>query len=202
MGDGILGHLSKGPIHRKVDDYVNAKSGGTYVNRSGFLNKLINQVNTSADYLQILQNDVGIIPSDINYLASTWYDTGAGGWWHNLQPIFPILNRGLIKALQVAGTTLPLDSYWIPMPGAPQVSVVIAKSPAQVTRIILTPKAGSMAQQRTQAADMWEVTQQTNPASHVGDTTIDAIVEAVPGNEIIWQRREFPPRPSPASYGS
>jgi hypothetical protein len=192
MGDGIVGHITKGPVHRKVDDYVNQKAGGNFVNRAGFLYKLINNAATSAQYLTILQNDCGLTPAEVNYLATVWYNTGPGGSWPNLQPIYPVLLQGLIKAVQEAGTTLLLDSYWMPVAGPPVLAVITAKSPAQVTRIILTPPSHIPTMPRTQDAPMWAVTPQSQPPVQVGDTTTDAIVERVQNNIVTWRRREFP----------
>ena len=191
MGDGITGHITKGPVHKKVDDYVNQKSGGTFVNRAGFLNNLLNNAATPAQYLQLLQNDVGLTQAEVNYLNAVWY--GAGANWPNLQPIYPVLLQGLIKALQEAGPTLLLDSYWMPVGGPQILAVLTAKSAVQVTRIIVTPPSHIPTMPRTQDAPMWAVTKQPPQPVQVGDTTPDAIVERVQSNIVTWRRREFPP---------
>src|SRR5262245_53836423 len=194
MGDGITGQITKGPVHKKVDDYVNHKdSGGNFDNRNGFLNKLLNNAGTPAQYLTILKNDVGLTQAEVNYLDTVWYGTPPGVNWPNLQPIYPVLLQGLIKALQEAGTTLPLDSYWMPVGGPPMLTVVTMKSAAQVTRIIVTPPSHAPTMPRTQDAPMWAFTKQPNPPVQVGDTTTDSIVERVQSNIVMWRRREFSP---------
>ena len=191
MGDGIVGHISKGPVHKKVDDYVNHKdSGGQFDKRAGFLNKLLTNAGTPTQYLLILKNDVGLTQAEVNYLDAVWY--GAGANWPNLQPIYPVLLQGLIKALQEAGSTLLLDSYWMPVGGPQILAVLTAKSAVQVTRIIVTPPSHIPTMPRTQDAPMWAVTKQPHPPVQVGDTTTDAIVERVQSNIVTWRRREFP----------
>ena len=69
--------------------------------------------------------------------GNTWYSTA--GWWTALQPIYPILQQGLIKTIQEAGDQLLIDSYWLPGLGATGVEVIVARSPRQVTRLIITP---------------------------------------------------------------
>ena len=111
MGDGIAGQISKGPVHKKVDDHVNHMAGGVFDKRAAFLTKL-QAATTWQPYLQMLETDVGLTQAESNYLRTKWYDTtDPGVSWKNLQPIYPVLRQGLIKALQEAGTTLPLDSY-------------------------------------------------------------------------------------------
>src|SRR5438876_10300774 len=113
MGDGIVGHISKGPVHTRVDEYVNHRDAkGQFDNRAGFLDKLINHANSSTEYLQILQTDVGVPYENVEYLRRTWYNRESNsdpyrrGWWLHLQPIYPILHAGLIRALQEAGQNL------------------------------------------------------------------------------------------------
>ena len=200
MGDGIVGQISKGPVHTKVDDYVNhTNSAGQFHNRAGFLTKLI-QAGTFRQYLQILQTDVGLTPAEVNYLAARWYDPASPKLlWSDLQPIYPLLRQGLIKALQEAGSTLLLDSYWMPV-GAPSLlAVTIAKSPVQVTRTILTPPSHMPEQSppRTVDVPMWAVTPQEHPPVAVNHTTHDGVVKGVNGNVVTWQRRELTgPQPS------
>src|SRR5262245_24867882 len=199
MGDGIVGQISKGPVHTKVDDYVNHKNAaGQFDNRAGFLTKLI-QAGTFQQYLQLLLNDVGLTQAEVNYLASRWYDPASPKlMFQNLQPIYPVLRQGLIKALQEAGSNLLLDSYWMPV-GAPSLlAVTIAKSSVQVTRTILTPPSHMPAQPRNLNVAMWAVTPQEHPPVAVNHTTSDGIVKAVNGNVVTWQRRELT-RPQPST---
>ena len=194
MGDGIKGEITKGPVHLKVDAYVNHKNIlGQFDKRSAFLANLI-ALSTWQEYLTLLTRDVGLTRDEANYLRDTWYDDSPGNsqiQWRNLQPIFPALNRGLIKAVQEAGSTRLLDSYWMPVGGPPMLAVAIAKSPVQVTRIIVTPPSRMAAVARPHAAPMWAVTKQETPPVGAGHTTSDGIVEAVDGDVLTWRRREF-----------
>ena len=198
MGDGIAGHISKGPVHTKVDAYVNHKNAsGAFVSRAGFLDKLINDAGTWMQYLQILRTDVGLTQAEVNYLAEVWYDPASNTLaWPQLAPMYPPLRAGLIKALQEAGSSLILDSYWMPVvAGPPLFGVVVSKSSVQVTRIILTPPSQVPATIRTEPAPMWVVTRQADPPVSTGHQTTDGVVEAVEGGGqdtvVRWRRREL-----------
>jgi hypothetical protein len=190
MGDGIKGHISKGPIHAKVDAALNRQDqpGGLFVGRAAFLAALI-KAPTAAEYLALIKSEASADLEDVNYLARTWYNTGPDGWWPELQPIYPILQQGLIKALQEAGDQLLIDSYWLP--ASTGVEVIVARSPRQVTRLILTPppRQWSMRDRHTDAP-MWVVKGGTGtPAGYVAS---DEVVESVTGNVVTWRRRELP----------
>jgi hypothetical protein len=189
MGDGITGQISKGPVHRAVDAYLNARNeAGQLVNRAGFLGKLT-QAQTWTQYLEILEKDVGLSAARSNYLRARWYDTTDPNIaWPTLQPIYPVLRRGLIKALQEAGSTLLLDSYWMPV--ASTVSVIVTRSPGQVTRIILTPPSPMPTADRVQEAPMWVVRRQETPAVTPGTARHDEVAEAVDPDVVTWRRRE------------
>ena len=192
MGDGIAGHISKGPVHRLVDAYVNAKnSAGQFANRAAFLGKLQTQAETFVQYLAILEKDVGLSTARSNYLRARWYDPDDPSIsWPHLQPIYPVLKQGLIKALQEAGTTHLLDSYWMAVAQDTTIAVIVAKSPVQVTRIIVTPPSSMPGANRTQDAPMWVVSPQEVPALTQGTVRQDQIAEAVDPDVVTWRRRE------------
>lgn len=192
MGDGILGHITKGPVHTKVDALVNHESAqGVFDKRAAFLTALLN-AGTVTDYLAFIEPEAGLDPADVNYLRATWYNPSPTGWWSSLQPIYPILRRGLIKAIQAAGTKLLLDSYWLPAPGATTVEVIVCRSTRQVTRIILTPPSPGSMKKRLTNVPMWVVKAKTGPHEQPPYATYDEVVESVDENVVTWQRREFP----------
>ena len=93
MGDeGSLGHIVKGPVHTRVDIYANS------VHRQSFLTAL----QSTRDYLDILEQDAQVEPRLIESLRRTWYNLSASGWWPWLQPIQPLIRQGLIQALELA----------------------------------------------------------------------------------------------------
>lgn len=189
MGDGIVGHISKGPIHTKVDMLVNDKDRGK---RATFLNAIINQANTPDAYRQILEAQAGVTPAESNYLRDTWYNTSTGGFWPELQPIYQVLRQGLVKALQEAGQGLELASYWVPVGGDRVIETIIMRSPVQVTRIIVTPASPSSLRQRHTLADMWVVKPKTSASEVLGFGPHDEVVESVDGNVVTWRRRDLP----------
>jgi hypothetical protein len=197
MGDGIAGHISKGIIHQMVDACINHKTGGTYDKRAAFLQGLV-AANTSQQYLALIESQAGVPanpggPSD--YLRNTWYKQ-IGGFWQTLQPLYPILRMGLIKAITLAGTDRDVDSYWLPLPGFPFVEVLVIQSPtqAQVVRLILTPPSEIAGSKRTMDKDMWVVSRQTSGQEVKNFETIDQVVEDVVDGIVIWRRRELGPK--------
>lgn len=193
MGDGIVGHIAKGPIHAKVDALVNHRdSSGKFDKRAAFLAALINQANTPEAYRQILETQAGVTPAESAYIRDTWYKQATQEYWPQLQPIYELLRRGLIKALQEAGQDLLLDSYWMAIPGNTIVETIIVKSAVQVTRTIVTPASPPALTQRHTPAPMWVVKPRTNPNEVVGFGPHDEFVEAVQGNIVTWRRRELP----------
>lgn len=193
MGDGIQGHISKGPIHSKVDAALNRQDqpGGPFVRRAAFLAALI-KAQTSTDYLALIESEANVDVADSNYLRDTWYATGPSAWWSNLQPIYPILQQGLIKTIQEAGEQLLIDSYWLPTLGATGVEVIVARSPRQVTRLIVTPPSQGSMRTRHTDAPMWVVKVRTGVQEQPGFATGDEVVTSVAANVITWQRRELP----------
>lgn len=191
MGDGIVGHISKGPVHTKVDALVNHKDGGRFDRRAAFLDALVNQAHTSDLYLQILRTQADLAEKHSNYLRDTWYNTSTKEWWPSLQPIYPVLRQGLIKAVQEAGQDLLLDSYWAPCAGDNVIETLIVKSAVQVTRIIVTPVSPRWLTARTTPAPMWVVKQKTSAIEVVGHGPHDEVVEAAHGNVLTWRRREL-----------
>jgi hypothetical protein len=193
MGDGIQGHISKGPIHTKVDAVLNRQDqpGGPFVRRAAFLAALMKAA-TAIDYLALIESEANVDPADVNYLRATWYSTGPNGWWPALQPIYPILQQGLIKTIQEAGDQLLIDSYWLPGLGASGVEVIVARSPRQVTRLIVTPPSPGSMRTRHTNVPMWVVKGRSGAQEHPGFATGDEVVEAVSGNVLTWRRRELP----------
>src|SRR5215470_9792624 len=157
MGDVPAGHISKGVVHAAIDKFVNHKDlKGSFDQRAGFLAAL-NGITTSDDYINLLKTQTGVTKEQADYLNEYFYAPGAR-WWEGLQPIFPILHQGLIKALEEAGDTLLLDSYWLPAAQSDTVEVIICKSETQVTRIFHTPPPGpGPSTQRTKPAPIWVV---------------------------------------------
>ena len=128
---------------------------------------------------------------EADYLNEYFYEVGKR-WWEPLQPIFPILHQGLIKALEEAGDTLLLDSYWLPAADAQTVEVIICKSETQVTRIFHTPPPGDGPQSvRTKPAPIWILKAKTDPAVQKGVRTTDAVVEKIDGTVATWQIQEL-----------
>jgi hypothetical protein len=191
MGDGIKGHITKGPIHTMVDVVLNRQDqpGGPFVRRAAFLAALV-KAPTSADYLTLIQAEAGVDKLNADYLRDTWYNTG--GWWAWLQPIYPILQRGLIKTIEEAGDQLLIDSYWLPAANTTGVEVVVARSARQVTRLILTPPGEGSMRDRHTPAPTWVVRSRTGPQEQPGLVMPDEVVESVTANVITWQRRELP----------
>lgn len=190
MGDGIVGHISKGPVHTKIDKLVNHKDKGGFDKRATFLEAMINKATTSELYLDILRTQAGVSQRESDYLRDTWYDRNTKVWWPEMQPIYPILRQGLIKALQEVGQDLMFDSYWAPVAGHSVIETIIVKSAVQVTRLIVTPISPRLLTPRTALAPMWVVKRKTNENEVVGFGPHDEIVESVQGDIVTWRRRE------------
>ena len=195
MGEGMFGQIMKGPIHQAVDAIVNSGA------RDSFLANLQSAA-TANDYLDILSGHK-VETYYLDYLRRWWYpeaDTpntkpigrvpGLDGFWPGLQPIYPILRRGLVKALEVArDARLPLDSYW--SSGGTEVQVYVTKSPQQVTRIILTPPTPPPITVRKKDTKRIWVVRRGSPALTVGELHMDEVVEATEGSQgpsiITWR---------------
>lgn len=187
MGEGVSGHITKGIINRKVDLLVNEKNAaGQFHKRGAFLTAIKNAA-TSADYIGVLQAQAGVTLQEARYLRDTWYEEGPLGFWSWLQPIYPILARGLIRAIEEAGNDLPLETYW--SPASDQVEVAIGRSAQQVTRFILTPGTHPASMARTTELDLWLV-KRGSAQEQTGRETYDGVVAAVDGNVITWRVRD------------
>ena len=113
------------------------------------------------------------------------------GWLQALQPVYPIVRQGLIKAIEEAGDTLLVDSYWLPAATDGILEVIVARSARQVTRIILTPSSPAPTMLRHTDAPMWVVKRKTGN-EQPGDATNNEVVESVLGDVVTWREREFP----------
>src|SRR5262245_41403681 len=187
MGEGVHGTIVKGPVHTAVDAYVNASLDQA----RAFLAK-VDAADTKDKYCDLLVS-IGVTPTDADYLRFWWYGQGPDGFWPWLQPIFPILKKGLIKALRVMiATERPLDSYWSPAGFAAH--VFIFQSPWQVTRLIVTPPTRTPRVKRTRDTPLWVVrpgSTSLNVGQFSSDASQDEQVEEVDGNLITWRMRTF-----------
>lgn len=195
MGEGVWGGIVKGPVHRVVDAYLNHKTAGQYDNRARFL-AAIKAATKADDYVTYLKSTVGVTPEDAKYLLDWWYNEGLTGFWPWLQPIYPILQAGLIKAIEAAQATgLPLDSYW--SSSGHQIEVFVTQSAYQVTRIIVTPWTPPAVNPRTKESGTWMVRRGLG-ALKVGDPSDDkksAVVESVTGSVVVWRVWDLPDDP-------
>jgi hypothetical protein len=98
----------------------------------------------------------------------------------------------LIKALEEAGTTLPLDSYWTPVAGDAVIETIVLRSPAQVTRLIVTPISPISPRQRHTLTPMWVVKPWTSSEEVPGFGPHDEVVESVDATVVTWRRRDLP----------
>ena len=192
MGQGVLGHISKGIILTKLDALLNHTDGkGQFDKRAAFLAALKAQAVTPDDYRNILVAQAGVTTAESKYLGDTWYSTGPEGWWQALQPVYPIVRQGLIKAIEEAGENLLVDSYWLPAASDGILEVIVARSERQVTRIILTPSSPAPTMLRHTDAPMWVVKRKTGN-EQPGYATNNEVVESVLGDVVTWREREFP----------
>ncbi len=196
MGEGVWGGIVKGPVHRVVDAYFNHKTAGQYDNRARFL-AAIKAADSKDDYIKFLTTTVGVTSGGGIYLATWWYNEGHTGFWPWLQPIYPILKAGLIKAVEAAmAAGLPLDSYW--SSSGHQVEVFVTQSAYQVTRIIVTPWTPPPANLRTKQADAWMVRRGlgTLTPGDPSDAKKSAVVETVTGSVVVWRVWDLPDDPA------
>jgi hypothetical protein len=196
----VLGAISKGIIHKRVDDLVNQKDGsGQFVKRAGFLAALRRATTTTA-YLKLLENQTGAQRSETEYLERKFY-TNPNAWRADGKAVYAILHAGLVTALEEAGDTLLLDSYWLAGGAGKTTESIIVKSAVQVTRIFLTPPVplprpgpggfdASMI--RHTPAPMWVIAARNKANEKKGFSTFDAVVKGVRGKVVTWERREFP----------
>jgi hypothetical protein len=204
MGEGMFGQIMKGPIHQAVDAIVNSGERDTFLAD-------LQSAATANDYLDILKKN-HVKEYYLHYLRRWWYpeaDTpttppvprvpGLDGFWPWLQPIYPILRRGLVKALEVARDfNLPLDSYW--SSGGTEVQVFVTRSPRQVTRIILTPPTPPPTEPHGKDNKLIWVVRRGSLALTVGDDShIDEVVEAKEDSQglgiITWRIKDLSDEP-------
>lgn len=195
MGDLVMsGAISKGVIHKMVDDVVNERdSAGKFHKRDAFLAAL-RQATSPAAYLTLLAAQAGATRDQITYLRDKFYST-PNAWKADGKSVYAILRIGLIKALEEAGGTLLLDSYWLAAAGGKTTEAIICRSATQVTRIFLTPPIPMPKAPRPKRhtdVPMWVVAPRSDAKQKAGFETSDAIVKAVSGKVVTWQRREFP----------
>jgi hypothetical protein len=189
MGEGVSAHITKGVVNKKVDALLNEKAGGQFHRRAAFLTAVTNAATAQA-YLTILRTQAGVLQEESDYMRDTWYEEGPDGLWPWLQPIYPILRRGLVRTIEVAQqANLPVDTYWIA--SGDQVEVHVAQSAQQVTRVVMTPPTYAPMKERTVKMNLWSV-QHGSAQEVVGRATKDAvIVDVQPGGVVTWQIKEF-----------
>jgi hypothetical protein len=195
MGDLVMsGAISKGVIHEMIDKLVNERdSAGRFHKRDRFLDAL-RQATRPTAYLNLLAEQAGASRDQTTYLRDKFYST-PNAWRADGKAVYAILHIGLIKALEEAGATLLLDSYWLAASGGKTTEVIICRSSAQVTRIFLTPPIpmGAAARpKRHTDSPMWVVASRSDARHRTGFETSDAVVRAASGKVVTWQRREFP----------
>ena len=198
MGDGMIGHLSKGIVLSKIDAHVNHTGTGQprFDKRAAFLDALKGASN-AIDYCQVLQSLAGVSVDQAKYLNKKWY-TNQGWWPGDSDATFHVVHQGLINALELATQAdLPLDSYWVPAAPAGVIEVLICKSPHQVTRIILTPSTTEGPdQERPTRRNMWVIKPRTGPEPSPVDPKADEVVEPIvnaPTNPstVTWRMRDM-----------
>ena len=163
---GVMpGHIAKGVILEKFDDFINAKRAN--------LIAALNEYKTGPDIWKAIdwgrQPARGILAqADVNHVVNHWFPehqallppNAAGGspFWNTMRPLGPILRQGLITALTLCDQTdltsgvprsapLPLDSYWICTQTHFEICVTIGyafdaggtRQPDHVNLLILTP---------------------------------------------------------------
>jgi hypothetical protein len=202
MGNLVVpGAISKGIIHKRVDDLVNQKdSSGKFFKRAEFLAALRKATTTTA-YLKLLESQTGAKRDETEYLERRFY-TKPNAWGADGKAVYAILHAGLVTALEEAGDTLLLDSYWLAGGAGKTTESIVVKSAVQVTRIFLTPpiplpkpkqgkKTLDPSMFRHTPAPMWVIAAR-NAGEKKGVKTFDAEVKVVRGNVVTWERREFP----------
>jgi hypothetical protein len=202
MGNLVVpGAISKGIVHKKVDELVNQQdSAGKFIKRAAFLDALRKATTTTA-YLKLLESQADVKRADTEYLERKFY-TKPNAWGADGKAVYAILQAGLVTALEEAGNSLFLDSYWLAGGAGKTTESIIVKSAVQVTRIFLTPpiplpkpkqgkKALDPSMFRHTPAPMWVIAAR-NAGEKKGVKTFDAEVKGVRGNVVTWERREFP----------
>jgi len=198
MGDGMIGHLSKGIVLSKIDALVNHTGTGQprFDRRAPFLAALKGASN-AIQYCQVLQSLAGVAVDQAKYLNKKWY-TSQGWWPGDPDTTFHVVHQGLINALELATQAdLPLDSYWVPAAPPGVIEVLICKSPHQVTRIILTPPTNEgPKQERLTRRNMWVIKRRTGAEPSTFAPEADEVVEPIvnaPTNPstVTWRMRDM-----------
>ena len=138
--------LVKGKIFEKIDDWVNDPAATPAARAIIALNQLPNH--PLLHVLTHLVPPINLTRVEEKHLRDDWFDQ-VNGWWPALQPIEPIMKRGLIEALElvqlggIGNTGRPLDTYWMCAGSEFEVyvtegSTTLAKS-RQITMIVSTP---------------------------------------------------------------
>lgn len=136
-------NVSKGSVHKKLDDLLNHRDrDGKFDRREPFLHALraLNpQEDRTEEYLQILKDQARVSNDEAEYLREYWYTANPEVFWPYHLPTEPIVRRGTIKALEEAiSRNVYFDSLW--MSAGNDFKVIVTATPQQVTRIILTPE--------------------------------------------------------------
>ena len=198
MGDGMIGHLSKGIVLSKIDALVNHTGTGQprFDRRAAFLAELKGASN-AMEYCQVLRNQAEVTVDQANYLNKKWY-TNQGWWPGNPDATFHVVHQGLVNALELATQAdLPLDSYWVPAAPASVIEVLICKSAQQVTRIILTPSTTEGPnQERPTRRNMWVIKPRTGAEPSTFDPKADEVIEPIlnsppNSNTVTWRMRDM-----------
>ncbi len=192
MGDGgtTTANISKGPGHVAIDGQLNYQDDGRYVRRPAIRAALANLDNK---YVDLLRSVFNVPERIIRYTARHWYpeDTRAPEvWWKDKQPIEPMFRQSLIEAIDLAGD-LPIDSYWMPIgqrnvdreyvpegiyrPDEYPFEVILTKSEAQLTRLIVTPpvpRPRDAEDRFTKPSNIWAV-KQSREVLPIGERRIE-----------------------------
>lgn len=203
MGDGMIGHLSKGIVLSKIDALVNHQTGTPdrgqpprFDKRAAFLDKL-KEASSAIQYCQVLQDQAGVTVDQARYLNKMWY-TKEGWWPGKPDATFHVVHQGLVNALELATqANLPLDSYWVPAAPAGVIEVLICKSAHQVTRIILTPSTTEGPdQERPIRRNMWVIKPRTGTEPTNFNSKADEVIETIGNapenpNAVTWRMRDM-----------
>jgi len=202
MGDGMIGHLSKGIVLSKIDALVNhtvvdPKTGKLrFDNRRAEFLTALKAANNATEYCQVLQDLAEVTADQANYLFKKWY-TDQGWWPGNPDATFHVVHQGLVNALEVATKAkLPLDSYWVPAAPPGVIEVLICKSVNQVTRIILTPSTPEGPNvERPIRRNMWVIKPHTGAEPAAFDEKADEVIEPIANltnpRTVTWRMRDM-----------
>jgi len=191
MSDGgsIIANISKGPGHVAIDHALNYREDGEYVRRPAIRAALVNPDN---NYIDLLRSVFHVPERIVRYVSYYWYDadhTAPHVWWKDKQPVEPMFRQSLIDAIDLA-EDLPVDSYWLPIgnrnvdreyvplgiyrPDEYPFEVILTKSDAQLTRLIVTPPIPRPrdTERFTEPSNIW-VVKQRREVLPIGDRRIE-----------------------------